>query len=116
VCRHAQAEHAWIQLTALGAGVELTVRDDGRGFAVPGALTTLLRTGHLGLASMREQVAQLGGHMIITSQPGEGTEIIVRVGIPDDSSDVAVGVAASSSAPATASSEATVSASPMEAA
>jgi two-component system NarL family sensor kinase len=87
VCRHAQAEHAWIQLVVIDKEVVLTVRDDGSGFSVPSALATLLRTGHLGLASMREQVSQLGGELTVSSQPGGGTDITVRVQIPDDSLD-----------------------------
>jgi signal transduction histidine kinase len=84
VCRHAGAEHAWIYLTIGDDRVDMRVRDDGRGFLVPSGLTTLLRTGHLGLASMREQVAQLGGELAIRSQPGVGTEVAVQVGFSSD--------------------------------
>jgi signal transduction histidine kinase len=82
VCRHAGAEHAWIYLTVGDDQVVMRICDDGRGFQVPAGLTTLLRTGHLGLASMREQVAQLGGELTIVSQPSQGTEVIVHLGIP----------------------------------
>jgi signal transduction histidine kinase len=84
VCRHASAEHAWIYLTVGDDRVVMRIRDDGRGFLVPSGLTTLLRTGHLGLASMREQVAQLGGELTIVSQPGAGTEVTVQVEFPSE--------------------------------
>jgi len=80
-CRHAEAATATIELRLEGRQVVLVVRDDGRGFTVPASTASLLRRGHLGLASMRELVQRLGGDLTITSAPGQGTEVRVRLSI-----------------------------------
>jgi signal transduction histidine kinase len=90
ISRHADAAQAWIELTVADEHVILRVRDNGRGFVVPTTLTTFLRTGHLGLTSLREQVGQLGGVMTVNSRPGQGTEISVRISLPRGDLDAAV--------------------------
>jgi len=71
VVRHAAASVCEIEL-ALTDVLFLEVRDDGRGLAVG------YRSG-VGLASMRERVAELGGSLSIVGSDGEGTTITVRV-------------------------------------
>ncbi|MFJ3906681.1 GAF domain-containing sensor histidine kinase [Streptomyces sp. NPDC090025] len=59
-----------------GAGARLTVTDDGTGFD-PG---TVRRAGrHLGLVSMRDRAAGVGGTLTVTSAPGHGTTIEMEV-------------------------------------
>lgn len=67
VTRHAAASHCRVTL-AVNGGVSLLVRDNGRG--LPGALVL-----GVGLASMRERAAELGGSFSITAAPGGGTEL-----------------------------------------
>ena len=38
--------------------------------------------GHFGLIGMRERAERLGGELRLASQPGEGTEVEVRVPLP----------------------------------
>jgi len=78
VARHAGAGSAELRLarTADG-GVELRVRDDGRGIAPAEAAT-----GNSGLAGMRERALLIGARLEIAGRPGEGTE--VRLLIPGD--------------------------------
>jgi signal transduction histidine kinase len=52
----------------------LEVYDDGKGFEAAGSFP-----GHLGLKSMRERIAHVGGRLRIESAPGEGSRIRVRV-------------------------------------
>jgi signal transduction histidine kinase len=59
-------------------GVCLRVRDDGGGFVVPPRLEDL-PGDHLGLIGMRERLAELGGILIVTSTPGQGTVLEARV-------------------------------------
>jgi signal transduction histidine kinase len=59
-------------------GVCLRVRDDGGGFVVPTRLEDL-PGDHLGLIGMRERLAELGGILIVTSTPGQGTVLEARV-------------------------------------
>ena len=59
----------------LSAGhVLVEVRDNGRGFD-PGAE----HPGHFGLDSMRSRATEIGGRLTITSTPGYGTVVRVRV-------------------------------------
>ncbi|MFD9118085.1 ATP-binding protein [Streptomyces bottropensis] len=51
----------------------LTVRDNGRG------IPPRHRAG-VGLRSMRERAAEVGGRLEVTTAPGEGT--LVRAGLP----------------------------------
>jgi signal transduction histidine kinase len=54
--------------------VEMRIRDDGRGFD----RTQPAASGHYGLAMMHERAEAAGARLLVTSQPGHGTEIIVR--------------------------------------
>jgi len=55
--------------------IRLTVRDYGRGFDVALAM----KGRGLGLTSMKERVALVGGELSIESQPQDGTRVYVRV-------------------------------------
>lgn len=56
-------------------GLLLEVCDDGIGFD-----STSSFPGHLGLHSMRERIARLGGTLKIESTPGQGT--CIRTHLP----------------------------------
>jgi ligand-binding sensor domain-containing protein/signal transduction histidine kinase len=76
--KHAQAQRILINLKFDAGRVQLSVRDNGRGFdqqskGWPGA-------GHFGLTSMSERAEQIGGTLSIQSN-GSGTEVIVDVPI-----------------------------------
>lgn len=75
--RHARAERIEVALSLGPPGVGLRVADDGSGFD-PAAPS--LRARRLGLASMRERAAGLGGRLDIDSAPGRGT--VVRLEVP----------------------------------
>lgn len=53
--------------------VELTVRDDGCGFAMGGQQGP--EEGHFGLQGMRERAERLGGRFSVDSAPGAGTTV-----------------------------------------
>ncbi len=76
IVRHANAEQVEIRLAAEGDDLLLTVRDNGMGIAT-GAIK-----GGIGLVSMRERATALGGQFNISSVPGDGTVIEVRVSNP----------------------------------
>lgn len=71
VIRHAHARHCTIHLE-LADALCVEIRDDGVGL-LPGA-----RAG-VGLTSMRERTAELGGACQVESQPGKGTRIRARL-------------------------------------
>jgi signal transduction histidine kinase len=78
--RHAAARHVTVDLRGDGETLlTLEVTDDGHGFD-PG--DPELRSRHLGLTSMEERAAELGGRLAISSAPGGGTT--VRLELPHD--------------------------------
>jgi signal transduction histidine kinase len=83
VVKHAGAGHviAWLKDT-LG-GLELRVTDDGKGFDL-GDIAGHVREGRFGLVGMRQRVEMLGGTWRVTSEPGHGTAITVRLPLPEE--------------------------------
>lgn len=79
IVKHAQARHVDICLVFAEREVQLTVRDDGRGFAMPEDLSDLGRKGGMGVLGMRERAEALGGSFHCRSAPGEGTEISIAI-------------------------------------
>ncbi len=75
--RHAKASLVRVQAQFLPHVITITVRDNGVGFTVPDDITELANQGNYGLLGLRERAQLFGGQLIITSQPGEGTEIQV---------------------------------------
>jgi signal transduction histidine kinase len=77
---HAGAQQIEVMATgdAAAGSIELTVRDDGRGFTLGSQLGP--DQGHFGLSGMRERIDRLGGTFSIESRPGSGTT--VRVVVP----------------------------------
>ncbi len=75
--KHAHAHHLWVQLDYEQAEVALEVRDDGEGFVV--GTEAVSPPGHYGLTGMRERAAAIGARLDVTSAPGEGTTVRLRV-------------------------------------
>ncbi|MEU3493477.1 GAF domain-containing sensor histidine kinase [Kitasatospora cineracea] len=75
--RHAGAGSVTVTLTGTPPrGAKLTVRDDGRGFDPE----SVRRAGrHLGLVSMRDRAAAVGGRLSLESAPGRGTLVELEV-------------------------------------
>jgi PAS domain S-box-containing protein len=79
VHKHAPSARVRITLRRLNDSVRLQVRDWGPGFN-PEKITEGGGPGErLGLSSMRERVALLGGHLEVHSRPGEGTEVVAEI-------------------------------------
>lgn len=77
--RHAAATTATVTLVFATDNVRLTVRDDGRGFVPPESPAELAPQGHFGLLGIHERAELIGAHLILRSQPGEGTRLEVEV-------------------------------------
>jgi signal transduction histidine kinase len=75
VVKHADADAVRVQVAIQPGRVLVEIRDDGRGFDAAAG-----HPGHFGLDSMRSRAAEIGGHLRISSTPGQGT--IVRVEAP----------------------------------
>jgi ligand-binding sensor domain-containing protein/signal transduction histidine kinase len=75
VHKHAGASELNVQLEYRPGQVALEIRDNGKGFAAGDAAPA----GHYGLTGMRERAAAIGATMEVTSEPGAGTNVLVRV-------------------------------------
>jgi signal transduction histidine kinase len=79
--KHAQAAHVQVTLSYLGDMVILDVEDDGVGFMEGMAEAKTAVSGKFGLVAMRERVEQLGGQLLIESDPNEGTTVAISIPI-----------------------------------
>jgi signal transduction histidine kinase len=71
VVKHAQAQNCTVSLAVDGA-LSLEVADDGRGLALD-------RRAGVGLSSMCERAAELGGECQVTPRPAGGTRVLARL-------------------------------------
>lgn len=85
VLRHANAKQVEVSLARLPNGVLMRIEDDGCGFSTRQATEKSGRR-HLGLISMHERAAIVGGQLDVFSAPGGGTA--VQVFIPTASGEV----------------------------
>jgi PAS domain S-box-containing protein len=82
VRKHSEADRVRVALGRRNGAVWLEVRDWGRGFEPTEVASDGGPGERVGLSSMRERVALLGGHLEIYSGPGEGTSVVVEVPLP----------------------------------
>jgi hypothetical protein len=73
IARHARARTIWRTLQTVGQSLRVTVRDDGQGFDPAQA-----RAG-MGLANLRERTQTLHGNLVIRSQRGAGTTVLISI-------------------------------------
>jgi len=80
VRKHARARTVVVEMCASPTVLEVTVRDDGRGFDPSSADGH--GPAHLGLGIMRERAAHLGGSLQCDSRPNEGTTLRLTLPLP----------------------------------
>jgi signal transduction histidine kinase len=78
VVKHAGVKHAELFLWQRSGGIELEVRDDGKGFDLQNLKMTDADPG-FGLFSIRERAELLGGKLTIASTPGQGTRVVLAL-------------------------------------
>jgi signal transduction histidine kinase len=82
IARHASAHHIWVTLGHRRAALQLTVKDDGSGFAFPAEASDLSRTGHFGLIGMRERAQLIGARIEWHTASGKGTRVTLSLPFP----------------------------------
>ena len=78
--KHAHATTIWVTLVQRDEGLEIEVRDDGRGFN-----PLAVKRGewpHLGLQTMQERAEAVGGRFEIESTPDKGTKVLLSISHP----------------------------------
>jgi signal transduction histidine kinase len=69
-----EGAHRTVRITSAGAGVQVTVADDGRGFDL-----SQVPSARLGVrVSIIELIANIGGEARVESSPGAGTTVVIR--------------------------------------
>ena len=74
VARHSSATEMHLVIHAENGKLVLIITDNGRGFVPGGA-----KAGADGLRNIHERLTRMGGECEITSQPGHGTRVCLRV-------------------------------------
>jgi signal transduction histidine kinase len=75
--RHSGAEYVTVEIRFLPDMLEVEISDDGLGMAEE--ILKHGRTGHFGLRGMQAHAQRIGATLSIESEPGQGTNVIVRV-------------------------------------
>jgi two-component system NarL family sensor kinase len=79
VAKHADASTVRVWGEREGSVVVIAVADDGIGFDPEVAGERAAADGHLGLRSMAERIQSAGGRLEISSQPYQGTQVVLRL-------------------------------------
>jgi NarL family two-component system sensor histidine kinase LiaS len=84
VLKHARTTQVSVLLFADSAELGVTIKDNGVGFAsVDGLSERDVQPGcGLGITTMRERIARLGGQMVVSSAQGRGVQIDIRLPQP----------------------------------
>lgn len=77
--RHAQADRVAVKLVASHPKLLLRIEDNGIGFDYKKRMDEAQKEKHMGLQSMEQRVGLLKGQINITSQPGEGTRVLIEL-------------------------------------
>jgi two-component system sensor histidine kinase DegS len=81
ISKHSRATSADVQIEFADSHVTASIRDNGKGFEVPGLVGDLSHSGKLGLVGMQERVSLINGSLVIKSQKDGGTVVTVSVPI-----------------------------------
>jgi signal transduction histidine kinase len=79
IARHAHASLVDVRITRGADAIAIDIKDNGVGFAMPEERSRTSR----GILGMRERAYLLGGTFVVTSSPGNGTRLAVRIPIGD---------------------------------
>ena len=82
IARHAQATQVHVRLWQEKSNVCMVVQDNGTGIS---SWQSANRPGSHGLTIMRERAEAFGGNLKVSSVPGKGTKVEVK--IPVENSD-----------------------------
>jgi signal transduction histidine kinase len=90
IAKHSGASKARIILEHTSNQLCLTVSDSGKGFVRSEAVLN----GGVGMLSMQERAITIGGNVIVSSSPGEGTEVSLTVPLQEQLEETMVESAA----------------------
>jgi PAS domain S-box-containing protein len=79
VRKHSKASAVEMTLDFGEDALTLIIKDNGQGFSMPQRASDLALSGKLGIVGMRERARLVDGTLIVQSEVGKGTEVILRV-------------------------------------
>ena len=82
VLKHSGGTRVKVEITVSANECEITIIDNGRGFAVPETPANVRPRGGRGgngLSNMRQRLADTGGECMVSSSPGKGTTVTIRI-------------------------------------
>lgn len=82
--RHSGARHLRLSLEFCADAVAVCVQDDGIGFDPNQVATSSDPRCGLGLVSMQERIDAVGGTFILSTAPGKGTRVCIRVPLKEN--------------------------------
>jgi two-component system NarL family sensor kinase len=80
--KHANAKLVRLRISIRREAVVLKIQDNGRGFNPAAPSSGKAAEGGIGLSSLHERAAALGGTCEVVSSPKQGTALTVRVPLP----------------------------------
>jgi signal transduction histidine kinase/ligand-binding sensor domain-containing protein len=87
VLKHSAASSVRVEMAVRGENFELTMSDNGKGFKPAALSATGQRVGN-GLRNMHQRLLAIGGECRISSQPGAGTTVTMRLGLSKKAQDL----------------------------
>jgi two-component system sensor histidine kinase UhpB len=84
ILHHAQATSVKVILLQQNSHICLQIEDDGQGFDVGQTTSEAVSRKQLGLLGIKERASLLGGEAEISSIPGQGTRLCVRIPMLDE--------------------------------
>jgi signal transduction histidine kinase len=83
IVKHAHASEVWLRLVLEPHAFTVSIEDNGCGIAASDKSGDATRAGRIssghGLENLRKRLETVGGQCIITSEPGKGTKVEMRV-------------------------------------
>ncbi|MDJ0781883.1 MAG: CHASE4 domain-containing protein [Desulfosarcinaceae bacterium] len=77
VVKHAQASQVRVAVQRVDGAIRIAVNDNGLGFDAGRPASSADTNGGFGLFSIRERFHHLGGRLVIRSEPGKGSRLVL---------------------------------------
>lgn len=77
ILKHSEAHAAFVGIKGNHEAINLTIKDNGKGFQWP--VPEALHTETLGLLSIHHRAGIIGATLTLTSAPGEGTTLQMKI-------------------------------------
>jgi signal transduction histidine kinase len=81
--KHARSRNIWLHMEVRDGYILASAQDDGRGFDVAAMESNYDQRGSLGMTNMKERAALVGGQVNVRSVVGQGTAIVIRIPVND---------------------------------